>query len=123
MKIHHLLFSRAAAGLLAGAAIAAVDNFAFHGEISPIVIVALLLLAAAAIGLKWGARAVAVAIIVWAWVPMAHVIKKMFGLPDTLHPNTYASIFALAVFSLVITAIGFGLGIASRCLLVRSSKG
>jgi len=108
---------RIAVGLIAGAGVAAVDNFAFGGEISPIVIVAMLLIVAGAFGTIWGVRAAVVAAIVWAWLPMAHVAKHVFRLPDTLHPNTYASILKLAVFSFVVAAIGFGLGLIMHRLV------
>jgi len=37
---------------------------------------------------------------------IAHLVKHILGLPDTLHPNTYTSIMMLATFTLVILAIG-----------------
>ncbi len=114
--------TRMVAGLLAGAVIAAVDSFAFGGEVSPIVIVGMLLVVAAAAGMVWGIRALAVAVAVWAWLPMTHLVKHVFGLPDTIHPNTYASILKLALFSFVITAAGLAFGLASRRLLPPQAK-
>jgi len=102
---------RAAAGLVAGAAIVYVDNFAFEGEVSPMVIVAMLLAATAIAGAVWGRRAWVAAAATWACVPFAHVVKHVLGLPDTLHPNTYVSIFYLAVFTLVVATVGTGLGV------------
>ena len=101
---------------MAGAAIAAVDNFAFGGEVSPIVVVGMLLLFAAAAGMFWGVRAAVAVALAWVWLPMAHVIKHRMRLPDTLHPNTYVSILKLAAFSFVIAAVGLGLGLAFRRL-------
>lgn len=43
-------------GLMVGGAIAYVDNVAFAGEVSPIVIVLLLLAAASMVAVVWGAR-------------------------------------------------------------------
>jgi hypothetical protein len=83
---------RLSVGLLVGAAIVYVDNWAFDGEVSPIVIVVLLLVATALAGASWGQRGWVTAAVIWACVPLAHVIKHLLGLPDTLHPNTYASI-------------------------------
>ena len=102
---------RLAYGLVAGAAIAAVDNFAFGGEVSPIVIVLLLLVATGLAGALWGMRACIATLAVWAWVPGAHVVKHLLGLPDTLQPNTYKSILLLAIFTLVVSAIGTGCGV------------
>lgn len=103
-------------GLAAGAAIAAVDNFAFEGEVSPIVIVALLLAATATAGFLWGRHGWGAALAAWAWVPLAHVVKHVLGLPDTLHPNTWASILMLAAFTLVVAAVGTGCGVLLRRL-------
>jgi asparagine N-glycosylation enzyme membrane subunit Stt3 len=38
----------------------------------------------------------------WVCVPLAHLVKHVLGLPDTVHPNTYASILLLAAFSLAL---------------------
>ncbi len=97
-------------GFVSGAVIAAVDNFAFHGEVSPIIIVAMLFATTLVLGWIFGWRGWPASATVWACVPLAHLIKHMAGLPDTLHPNTYASILMLAVFTLVIAAIGSGCG-------------
>jgi hypothetical protein len=103
-------------GLVAGAAIAAVDNVLFEGEVSPIVIVGLLLATTVTAGAVWGQRGWAGAAAAWAWLPAAHVVKRALGLPDTLHPNTYASILMLAAFSLAVATIGTGCGLLARRL-------
>ena len=102
---------RLAIGLGTGLAIAAVDSFAFGGEVSPIVIVILLVATTAAFGGIWGRGGWTAAVATWLCVPLAHVVKHVLGLPDTLHPNTYTSILMLAAFTLVITTIGTGAGI------------
>lgn len=121
MKAQQGFSIRAGTGAIAGAGIAAVDNFAFGGEVSPIVIVGMLLIFGAAAGMIWGARAGVAAAVAWAWLPMAHVFKHLMGLPDTIRPNTYPSILKLAVFSFVITGIGLGFGLAFRPLLRRDT--
>ena len=113
---------RFSVGMLAGAGIAAVDNFAFAGEVSPILIVAILLLCSGLIGAIWGTRGFSVSAIVWAWLPMTHVGKQVFHLPDTLHPNTYFSILKLALFTFFVTAIGFGFGLLLHRVLRREAK-
>jgi len=105
---------RLAVGLAGGAAMAYVDNFAFEGEVSPIVIVAMLLAATAAAGASWGRRGWLAAAAAWVCVPVAHVVKHVLGLPDTLHPNTYVSIMYLAAFTLVVAIIGTGSGVLLR---------
>ncbi|HZV35336.1 MAG TPA: hypothetical protein VFB72_12250 [Verrucomicrobiae bacterium] len=114
--------ARFAVGLVCGAGISAVDNFAFKGEVSPIIIVALLLVAAASVGAIWGRRALPAVLAIWACHPLAHVFKHALNLPDTLHPNTYGSILILAIFSLVVTAIGAGCGLAMHRLIVSGEK-
>jgi len=102
---------------MAGAAIAAVDNFAFGGEVSPIVIVAMLLIASATLGLIWGRHGALAAGLVWVWLPLAHIVKRALDLPDTIQPNTYTSIMMLGIFSFVVTGVGLGFGAALRRLL------
>ena len=111
---------RVGIGLIAGAGIAAVDNFAFGGEVSPIVIVGMLLVFGAAVGVIWGGRAAVAAAIAWVWLPMAHVLKHLMRLPDTIHPNSYASLLKLAAFTFVVTALGLGFGLAFRRLSRRA---
>jgi hypothetical protein len=111
---------RLSAGLIAGIIIAAVDNFAFEGEISPIVIVAMLFAVTVAAGVIWGQLALIAQVAVWACVPLAHVINHVAGLPDSLHPNTYGSILKLAAFTLVIAVIGSGCGMLAHKLTRRS---
>jgi len=103
-------------GLVAGAAIVYVDNCAFEGEVSPIIIVALLLAATAMAGAMWGRSGWIAAAVTWACVPLAHVVKHILELPDTLHPNTYTSILYLAAFTLVVATGGTGCGVLVRGL-------
>jgi hypothetical protein len=110
---------RLLAGLIAGAIIVFIDNFASQGEVSPIVIVIMLLVSTITVGAIWKWPAWISAVTLWIFVPMAHVIKHVLGLPDTLHPNTYTSILLLAVFTFVISAIGFLFG----TLINQISKG
>ena len=97
-----------------GLVIAGVDNLAFAGEVSPIVIAGILLVASAVMTTWWRVQGALLTGMVWLWLPLAHVVKKMLGLHDTLHPNTYASIAKLAIFSLVVVAVGDAIGLALR---------
>jgi hypothetical protein len=103
-------------GLAAGAAIASVDNRAFAGEVSPLVIVALLLAATAAVAAVWGRGGWIAAAVIWACVPAAHLVKHVLGLPDTLHPNTSSSILYLAALTLAVAEVGAGCGVLVRRL-------
>jgi hypothetical protein len=114
--------ARFCVGLAAGIAVAGVDNFAFEGEVSPIVIVVMLLAAATtAVGI-WGRRCWITAAGVWMCLPLAHVVKHVLGLPDTLHPNTYASIAMLAAFTFVVTLLGTGAGMLIHRGVTRASN-
>ena len=105
------------AALIAGAGISGLDSFACGGEVSPIVIVGALLLVTATAGVLWGIHATMVAVIVWAWLPMGHLARHLLGLPDTIHPNTYASILKLGIFSFVVSAVGLAIGLGFRRIL------
>jgi hypothetical protein len=110
--------ARLGLGLLAGAAIVFLDNVAFGGEVSPIVVVALLFVASATAGAIWGRRGWVAAAAGWVAVPAAHLVKHILGWHDTLHPNTYTSILYLALFTLAIAVVGMGCGTLVRRLLV-----
>lgn len=107
-------FMLLATGAAAGIIIAMVDNFAFSGEVSPIVIVAMLLAATGTSGIIWRWQGWLVAVAAWLFDPLVHFIKHILGLPDTLHPNTYLSILMLAVFTFVVSAFGLGFGVLVR---------
>jgi hypothetical protein len=109
MKLWHWAM-RSSVGLAAGVAIAWVDNFAFEGEVSPIVIVVMLFAASATFAAMWGRLSWFASAATWMCVPLAHLVKHVLGLPDTLHPNTYRSILMLAAFTLLVVALGVGAG-------------
>ncbi len=98
-------------GFIAGLAIAGVDNYAFEGEVSPIVIVALLFFTSATFGAIFGRKGCLASVPAWVCIPLIHLVKHLLNLPDTINPNTYGSIIKLAIFTFVIVSIGFGIGI------------
>ena len=112
---------RVAIGCIVGIGISAVDNLAFQGEVSPIVIVALLFAATATMAASWGRRGLLPCIAAWIWLPAAHIAKHVLGLPDTLHPNTYKSVLFLALFTFAITCIGFLVGLLFHKLAPRQT--
>ena len=113
---------RLLAGLVAGAIIVFIDNFAFQGEVSPIVIVIMLLVSTITVGAIWKWQAWIAVVTIWICVPLAHVVKHLMGLPDTLHPNTYTSILLLAIFTFVVSAIGFLFGTRINGISKRTQK-
>jgi len=122
MNMQTSSFLRLGIGLLAGTAIAATDNLAFGGEVSPIVIVAIVVIFASAAGTVWGSRAILPITMAWVFLPVVHLVKHVFSMPDTIHPNTYASIVKLGVFSFAISAVGLGFGLACYRLRRRHSS-
>ncbi len=100
-----------------GVAIAAVDNLALAGEVSPVVVVGMLLVATAIVGMLGSQRPWLPALAVWVWIPLAHLVKHVLGMRDTLQPNTYASITMLAAFSLIVALVGMACGGLIRRLL------
>ena len=111
---HAAAGTRLGFGFAAGALIAFLDNVAFAGEVSPIVVVAALLAATLTVGAVWGRHGWPAAAAVWVCVPSVHFVKHLLGLPDTIQPNTWASIAMLAAFSLVVAAVGTVLGVVVR---------
>ena len=99
-------------GVACGVGLALVDTVAFHGEVSPIVIVALLLTATFTAGLLGGRRGWIVAVCMWSPLPLVHAVKHLLTLPDTLHPNTWSSLLTLAAFTLVVADAGVVCGSA-----------
>jgi hypothetical protein len=81
-----------------------------------LLLAALLLAATATAGVMWGRSGWIAAAVLWACVPLAHVVKHVLGLPDTLHPNTSTSIVYLAAFTLVVATVGAGCGVLVRRL-------
>jgi hypothetical protein len=113
---------RLGVGIASGVTIAAVDSLACQGEVSPIVIVFLLLGATAALGAIWGRRSWVSAVATWVCLPSAHLLMRLLGLPDTLHPNTWASLLLLAAFTFAVAAFGTAGGLVVH-RLVRGSQG
>jgi hypothetical protein len=121
-NIDRQLYRQIIYGAVFGNIVVVVDNFAFEGEVSPIVIVAMLVVGTAVVGGLWGWRGWCASVIAWICVPTAHIIKHVLGLPDTLHPNTYASILLLAAFTFVISLLGTGIGVLLRRVTTTSEN-
>lgn len=101
-------------GIVVGLTISIIDNYAFKGEVSPTVIVIMLLAASGFSGLLFGWDGWFTVFVMWLFIPGTHLIKYFFNLPDTLHPDTLNSIIKLGIFSFVVSAVGFGTGVMVR---------
>jgi uncharacterized metal-binding protein len=106
-----------------GASVAAVDTLAAGGEVSPIVDVALLLVASFVVAAFTTRRRWIGVMLVWVWLPTAHAVKHVLGLSDTIHPNTLTSIFLLGLFSLAVAIAGAGCGMIVRRLITNEVGG
>lgn len=104
---------RTGVGLAVGIGIAAIDSLP---EVSPVIVAGLLLVTAFALASLWGGRGLPSALLAWACLPALHLGKHVFGLADTIYPNTYTSIGKLALFSFLVAAVGAraGLGLHRR---------
>lgn len=109
-------------GLAIGSCIAFTDNYAFEGEISPVVIVAFLFISAFSVVALFGNPGCIAAIGIWFCLPISHFIKIGLGLPDTLHPATFRSAVLLAVFTLIVVSIGSACGMVFRRLAYGAAK-
>ena len=98
------------AAVIIGLIISAVDNYAFGGEITPMVIILLLLLATSGMSVIVNTKAYLISIIIWFFLPAVHLIKHLCGLSDSIQPNTIKSILLLALFTFAISQIGFLIG-------------
>jgi hypothetical protein len=107
---------------VAGVSISAVDNFLFGGEVTPILPVLLLLFGAIGVGCLRGTGKWFAIVLLWVWLPMAHVLKHMFDVRDTLQPNTYDSIAILAAFTLAVALSGLVIGIGLRRVLFANAE-
>lgn len=115
-------FLRLLCGLAAGGAIAYVDNVAFGGEVSPIVVVVMLLAATAVAAAIWGRSGWTAAAVTWVCTPLVHLVRHVLGMPDPLQPNTYGSILMLSAFTLVIAAFGVGVGMLVHWTAVPAAR-
>ena len=107
-------FLRIAVGFIAGVILVIVDNIIFEGEVSPIVIVVILIGITSVFGTAWGWRGLQASSVTWICIPLMHLIKHLSGLPDTLHPNTYTSIAMLAAVTCVIAVMGTLFGVLAN---------
>jgi hypothetical protein len=68
-----------------------VDNFAHGGEVSPMVIVVLLLAATSAFGAVWGKGAPVAMLATWVWLPSTHLVKHLASISvRNVHPKNHA---------------------------------
>jgi hypothetical protein len=96
--------------IVIGLFISALDNCAFGGEISPVIVIMLLFLFCAGMAFIVNTYAYLISIIIWIFLPLVHFINHLLGFTDSIQPNTYQSIFLLALVTFAVSQIGFVVG-------------
>lgn len=125
MNLNKIIFSwqkQIVIGLIIGLTISVIDNYAFKDELSPVVLVLMLLTVSGFSGLLFGWHGWFTVFIIWLFVPATNFIKYIFDLKSTLHPNTINSILKFTLFSFAITVIGFAIGVILRRFINQNSE-
>lgn len=112
-----LLMAAAVTGIL----IAVIGSVSFGSGVSPIVIPGLLLAATFLFGAIGGQKRSWMALVVWIWLPLFHLVQRLFGITDALDPDTFSSIVLLGAFTLIVAMIGTTAGVLARRLLTGSA--
>ena len=109
-------------GIVAGLIISAVDNLAYSGIANPFVVVAMLLAVTGVAGIVFTKRGLIVVFAAWVCNPLVHAVKHIFNSSGSLHPETWLYILMLAIYTLVISLFGWGLGLLIQKLMKKSMK-
>jgi hypothetical protein len=102
------------AAILLGLAIVGVDLFADGGEISPAVVLALLLTAGAIVGAIHKRFSLLLAVLTAVSLPVVHLALHISGRKTTLQPDTVASILMVGLVAGCAATIGVLIGAAAR---------
>ncbi len=97
-----------------GVVITCVDLFADKGEISPVVVLLLLLIAGGIVGAIHSHFSLALAVLTAICLPATHLTLHFMGHKTTLQPDTVPSILMVGVVSLCAAALGVRLGAGVR---------
>jgi len=92
--------------IVLGLLTAVADVAAPWGDDTAKVILLLLVAFASLVGFLRPIRPWCWAILIGIWLPLIHLVRHAFGLTDPSHPNTYLSIFILALISLAACLLG-----------------
>ena len=102
------------AAIILGLAIACGDLFADRGEISPAVVLFLLLIAGAIVGAIHGRFSLVLAVLTAISLPGIHLALHLAGRKTTLQPDTVTSILMVGVVAVCAATIGVLIGAAAR---------
>ena len=100
--------------IVLGLIIVCVDLFADRGEISPAVVLALLLSAGAIVGAIHKRFSVLLAVLTAVSLPGIHLALHLAGRKTTLQPDTVTSILMVGVVAVCAATIGVLIGAAAR---------
>jgi len=100
-------------GLVAGLAVAVLESSG-GGAVRPVVVVALLIVASLALGLRWGWAGWPGALAAALPVPVLHLARLVLGLPDVIRPGTLDAIAMMALFDVAVCGAGLAAGAVLR---------
>jgi len=108
------------AAVVLGFGIVFVDLFADGGEISPAVVLSLLLVAGAIIGVIHSRFSFWLALLISISLPAVHLILHLRGYKTKLQPDTVASILLVGMVALCTACIGVLIGASARRAATRT---
>lgn len=111
-----------AVGLAAGIVVSAVELYAVGGHLPPVVIVALQIVVAAALGVVWGWTAWPGTLAAALPLPAVHALRHALGWPDTISPNTWDAITMMTLFALAVGGAGLAAGAIARAAFADDTR-
>ncbi len=106
--------------IILGLCIVLVDLFADGGEISPAVVLLLLLIAGAIVGAIHSRLSLWLALLISISLPAVRLILHLLGYKTTLQPDTVASILMVGAVALCVASIGVLIGAVARRAAART---
>jgi hypothetical protein len=93
-------------GVLSGLLVAWLDVRAPWGDDSAKVVLLLWVAVTGPLGYLRPRRPWRWALVVGPWLPLTHLARHVLGMPDMIHPNTYATILLLFPVSVAACSLG-----------------
>lgn len=106
--------------IILGLVVVCVDLFADRGEISPAVVLVLILIAGAIVGAIHGRFSLVLAVLTAVSLPAIHLALHLAGRKTTLQPDTVTSILMVGLVAVCAATIGVLIGAAARRTVVRT---
>jgi hypothetical protein len=116
-KLAETVVVAVASGL--GILVGVIDQVAPFGDDSSKLTILLWLLASGSLGFVMPRRPWQWGTLVGPWLTLIHLLVHALGLPDSIHPNTYAAILLLFPVSLAVCFVGAHGGALARRLVAQ----